>query len=120
MSNKVYPQSLSKRITIGILVLLGITNAVWVATSERKGPLIALVFYTFITLLCWRRSHFRAGIIGGIFGFGIHVYELISLGIGELDGVEPGFFFANLLLPILLTYFSYKAYQEGVRGDAEV
>ena len=98
--------------TIGILVVLVIANAVWLATSEYSSPLIALIFYALIAFLCWRRSHFQAGIIGGIVGLGVHIYELLSQGIIELRGLELGLFFINLTFPIPLIYFSYRAYQE--------
>ncbi len=101
-----------KKLGIGILVVLVGTNAIWIVTSKRSGTLVALIFYMFITLLVWRKDDFRAGIISGIFGAGIHFYELIFQGLGKLDGVEASFFFANLILPIMLAYFSYKARKE--------
>ena len=101
-----------KKIGIGILVVLAGTNAIWIVTSRHSGTLVALIFYVFITLLVWRKDDFRAGIISGIFGSGIHLYELIFQGLGKLEGIEVGFFFVNLILPLPLIYFSYRAYLE--------
>jgi len=89
-----------------------VTNAVWVTISKYSGPLIALIFYAIIAFLCWKRRHFHAGIIGGIVGFGIHTYELIFQGLEELSGVILVLFFVNLILPILLIYFSYRVCHE--------
>ena len=101
-----------KKIIIGILVVLAGTNAIWIVASRRSGTLVALIFYVFITLLVWRKDDFRASIISGIFGVGIHLYELIFQGLGKLKGVELGFFFVNLILPLPLIYFGYRAYLE--------
>ena len=94
-----------------ILLILVVTNAVWVFFARYSGPLIALVFYSVITYLCWQKRHFRAGIIAGVVGFGIHAYELMSRGVGELQGIEFALFSINLVLPIALLYFSVRACQ---------
>jgi len=120
MNNKETKRSLNEKMTIGILVVLVIANAVWLATSEYSSPLIALIFYALIAFLCWRRSHFQAGLIGGIVGLGVHIYELLSQGIIELGGLELGLFFINLTFPIPLIYFSYRAYQEIKRRGAKI
>ena len=120
MNNKETQRSLNEKMTIGILVALVITNAVWLATSEYSSPLFALIIYAVIAFLCWRRSHFQAGIIVGIIGLGVHIYELLSQGIIELRGFELGLFFINLTFPIPLIYFSYRAYQEIKRRGAKI
>jgi len=112
MSGKKPHHSSVAKMTIGILVVLVGVNAVWAVTMELSGPVIALLFYAFVTFLCWRRSHFQAGIISGILGLGIHVYELIFQDLGRLDGFDLGLFYANIVLPIPLTYFSYQAHRE--------
>ena len=96
----------------GILVALVVANAMWVAISKYFGPTIALGFYALVLFLCWQRNHFQASFIIGVVGIGIHVYELIFQGIGKLGGLESGLFFINLISPIPLIYFSYKAYLE--------
>ncbi len=103
---------LHKNITIGILIGLVITNTFWAATSKYSGPFIALIFYLIITYFCWRKSHFQAGIIGGIIGLVIHIYEFIFQGTMALGKLESGFFFMNLIFPIPLIYFSFIAYQK--------
>ena len=104
-------RSLNEKITIGILVVLVITSAVWVATSGYIGPLIALIVYTLIALDCWR-GNFRVGIVGGIVVLGFVIFELIFSNIRELGVFNLGFFSTNPILLIPLIYFSYKAYQE--------
>ncbi len=112
MTSRKHLSSSAEKITIGILIVLAGINAVWAIIGEYSGPLMAVFFYTIVTLLCWRRSHFQAGIIGGVFGLGIHVYELIFQDMGRLNEIALVFFCANIILPIPLMYFSYKAHRE--------
>jgi len=96
-------------ITIAILLSLAGANAVWLIIRGHGGALIALVFYSVVSFLCLRRRHFGAGVIAGIFGFGIHLYELFAKGTTELIGIDQVLFYANLILPIPLTFTSYLA-----------
>ena len=99
----------AEKAALCILVALLVVNGIWAAISSLGGPLLGFTFYGVILFLFWRKSHFQAGIIGGAFGLVIHIYELIIPGIGELEGVGAGLFFINLILPVALIYFSYKA-----------
>ena len=101
----------SERMALLVVLTLVATNALWVLCARYSGPLFALFFYSVITYLCWQQRHFRAGVIGGVGGFGIHAYELISRGMGELHGIESALFFINLVAPLALLYFSYRACQ---------
>lgn len=112
MSTKENKRSLNKIIAISILIVLVIVNATWMIICKYPGPLMALIFYVFVAFLFWRKNDFRAGIIMGIIGLIIHVCELLLQGIADLGRLELVFFFANLLLPIPLIYFSYRAYKE--------
>jgi fatty acid desaturase len=96
-------------ITIAFLLTLVGVNAVWLIVSRYGGTLMALVFYVVVSFLCIKCRHFRAGVIAGIFGFGIHFYELFVRNTTELIGIDPMFFYANLILPIPLTFTSYLA-----------
>ncbi len=49
--------------------------------------------------------------IAGFLGFGIHLYELIFREINELEGIYLANFYINLIFPILLVCFSYRANQ---------
>jgi len=99
-------------ITIAFLLSLVGVNAVWLIMSGHGGTFIALVFYSVVSFLCIRNRHFGAGVIAGIFGFGIHLYELFVKGTAELIGIDQVFFYANLILPIPLTFTSYLASRE--------
>ena len=101
----------SKMITIIILFILILSNAVWAVSSEYSGPFIAMIVYALVTFLCWRKKHFQAGMIAGFLGFGIHLHELIFRGIKELEWIYLVIFYINLIFPILLVCFSYKANQ---------
>lgn len=83
----------------------------WIVVSEHSGPAIALTMYGLVLFLYWRWNHFQAGIIAGIVGLSIHTYEFISWDLEGLRALESGLLIANLILPIPLIYFSYKAYQ---------
>ena len=96
-------------ITIAILLSLAGVNAVWSIISGHGGVWIALVFYLVVSFLCIRHRHFHAGVIAGIVGFGIHVFELYVLGTNELTGIDQVFFFTNLILPVPLIFTSYLA-----------
>jgi hypothetical protein len=96
-------------ISIAFLLSLVGVNAVWLIIRGHGGALIALVFYSVVSFLCLRSRHFGAGLIAGIFGFGIHIYELFVKGTTELIGIDQVFFYANLILPIPLIFTSYLA-----------
>jgi len=100
-------------ITITLLLSLAVVNAFWLIASWHGGALIALAFYLVISYLCLRRQHFQAGVIAGILGFGIHIYELFVLGTSELIGIDQVYFYVNLILPIPLTITSYLASHKG-------
>jgi hypothetical protein len=95
-----------------LLCFLAVSNAAWVIISGHRGSFIALVFYLIVSVLCLRNRHFQAGVIAGTFGFGIHVYELLTRGITELNFVDQVFFFINLIVPIPLTILSFLAVRE--------
>jgi hypothetical protein len=96
-------------ITIALLLSLVGVNVVWLIIHGHGGALVALVFYSVVSLLCLRSRHFGAGVIAGVFGFGIHIYELFVKGTVELIGIDQVFFYVNLILPIPLTFTSYLA-----------
>ena len=104
--------SFNQKMVIGILTILVITNAAWVIICKSYGPLIALIFYVFAIFLFWKKNDIFSGIIIGIIGLAIHIYELIFQGIADLEVLETIFFFINLIFPILLVYFCYKFYKK--------
>jgi len=106
--------------TIALLLSLAVVNAIWLIVSWHGGALIALAFYSVISFLCLRKQHFQAGVIAGILGFGIHLYEFFVLGTSELTGIVQVFFYANLILPVPLTIISYLASCKGSNGTAEI
>ena len=98
-----------RKIVIIILLILIIINLTWFLISKLSGPFIAFVFYAIILVLCWVKQHFQAGITGGIIGFLIHILELIFYNNTNLSEIESAFFWTNIILPVALVYFSYKA-----------
>jgi hypothetical protein len=101
--------SLSGYIAIALLLALAGINTAWMIMSSHGGTLIALAFYLIVAFLCLVRRHFRAGVIAGIFGFGVHAYEWFAWDTAALTGLEQAFFYANLLLPIPLAITSALA-----------
>jgi len=107
-----YPYKSDHALILGILIILIGLNAAWYIFSKQSGSLVALIFYSIIFFLCWRMLDFRAVIIAGLIGFGVHLYELVFLGLTAFQLLDTLLFYLNLVLPIPLAYFSYRAYRE--------
>lgn len=71
--------------------------------------------YGVVTYLCWQKEDYRAGVISGTVGLGVHLVELLVMGTDTFSGLELGCFYANLALPVPLIYFSHKAHHERKR-----
>ena len=99
-----------------ILLSLTATNAIWLILNWQGGALIALAIYLIISLLFLRERHFQAGIIAGLLGFGVHLYELLAPDTSQLVGIDQYFFYTNLILPIPLIITSYLASRKGSDG----
>jgi hypothetical protein len=100
-----------KSLSTIVLLILILANIMLLVRSSFRGSFIALIIYMFVTYLWWRKDDFRAIIIVGIVGFMVHLIELILLGISILNSFEVLMFFINLILPLLLLYFGYRAYR---------
>jgi hypothetical protein len=101
----------NRTITLAILIMLVVMNAVWFAISLRSGASMAMILYAFIFFFCWRMANYRAGVIAGLLGFGVHLYELLfdpPVDFLLLDSIS---FCLNLFLPLALVVFSYRAYR---------
>ena len=103
---------MSSNISITILLVLVIANAVYTTITDYFGPIIALMLYGVVAFVFWRLKHFQAGIITGILGFGFHIYEFIAFGLADMEPLNLSLLLTNLLLPVPLVYFSYKAYRQ--------
>jgi hypothetical protein len=112
------PPSSAGTIAVGILLVLAGINAAWAVTRGHSGPLLASAGYALVAVLCRRWGHFRAGIVAGVLGLGIHACDLVFQGTVQPAGVDLGLLWANTALPIPLVYFSYKAFRE-VDGAGE-
>ncbi|MBN2246203.1 MAG: hypothetical protein JW755_10200 [Candidatus Aminicenantes bacterium] len=112
MKPRNYPFSKNAKIAFCIIITLVIINAIWVFFQNFSGPIFAFTAYGVILFLFLLKKEFLAGIIAGLGGFFVHVYELFFLGMGRLTNIEVVFLFANLFLPIPLIVFSFKAYQK--------
>ena len=99
-----YPYTLDQALTLGILIILIGVNVAWFVISKQSGSLVAMIFYSIIFFLCWLMLDFRAVIIAGLIGFGIHLFELVQV-------LDILLFCLNLVLPIPLAYFSYQAHR---------
>ena len=86
-------------------------NAVWFAISLQSGASMAMILYAFILFFCWRMANYRAGVIAGLLGFGVHLYELLFDPPVDFLLLDWICFYLNLFLPLALVYFSYRAYR---------
>ena len=91
-----------------ILLILVFANAAWLLVSPFRGPLFAVVFYSFVLYLCLRKGDYRAPLVAGLLAFAFHALEWF-LGSGPGGRGDAIFFMINLILPLSLVYFSYKA-----------
>jgi hypothetical protein len=109
------PHIAGKRALVTILVLLTAGNAVWSIASGRTAPGLAAAAYAAVTVLVLRWNDYRAGLIVGIAGFAIHVAETAAGGMADLRPVELAWLVANIVLPVLLAWFSFVLLRKGVR-----
>ena len=112
MKPRNYPISKNAKIAFCIIAILVIINAVWFFFQNFSGPIFAFIAYVVIAFLFLVKKEFMAGIIAGAGGLFVHIFELISLGLGDLTDIEVVFLLANLFLPIPLIVFSLKAIKE--------
>jgi hypothetical protein len=104
-----------KRIVVGSLGALALVDVVWALSSGRASPLWAAVGFGAVAVLVGLRNEYRASLIVGIAGVGIHVFELVFHGVRGLGPLEGTLFAANLLLSLLVA--SYSAILMRSRGD---
>ena len=103
--------SLFKNVVIGVSGTLVLINLAWFFISRHTGSFWGFIAYLIILFLCVRQNDFRAGVIAGLLGFGLHLYELVISDIENLVLSDTLFLCTNLCLPILLIYSSYRAYK---------
>jgi len=103
--------ALYRRVVLVILIILVTINSAWFLINKHSGPFWGLIAYTIILILCLRQHDFRAGIVGGLLGLSVHLYELVILGVEDLTSFELLFFLLNLIFPLLLMFSSYRAYE---------
>ena len=80
-----------------ILILLAGINALWVLLYGYSGAFLAFFFYMMVAFICWKKRHFQAAIMAGIFGFVIHLFEIFFSDIKNAIGLNRWFFYVNLL-----------------------
>lgn len=91
-----------------ILIILVIVNAIWAAATRMPGAAVNVILYVLITYFFWHNDHYNTGITGGILASLLHLSELIR-GAWVFEGVTPVMLILNIVLPILLVYFSFRA-----------
>ena len=112
-----FSYKLNQALALATLIILVGVNAAWYVISKQSGSLVALIFYSIIFFLCWRMLDFRAVIIAGLIGFGVHLYELVFLDFSAFQLLDTLLLYLNLVLPIPLAYFGYRAYQLIRKGN---
>jgi 4-hydroxybenzoate polyprenyltransferase len=99
-------------VTLGLLVALVATNAVFLVVLRTGGPLIGLVFYAALLIVVWRRRRpdWRAVMVGGLVGFAVHTVEVVVGG----WTAYPLLVALNLILPLALVPVAWLAGREVV------
>jgi hypothetical protein len=91
------------------LAALALVDVLWALGSGRASPLIGGIAFAVVALLVGIRSEFRAGLIAGIVGVAIHVFELVFHGLRGLGVLEASLFAANLCLSVVVAVCSWSA-----------
>jgi hypothetical protein len=92
------------KIILVFLVLLVLINGIFAIASSYSGPVLGAVFAVFTSIHWWKERNSTFIIIIAIIWIVFHIYEWIASG----PGLYPIFFYSNLMLPLLLIYFSIK------------
>ena len=99
-------KSVNEKIILFVLVLLVLNNSIFFIISLYSGPIIGFITAIIMAIHWWKKRDSRLIMIMAIIWILIHIFELFKLRIN----FYPVNIFLNLLLPILLFYFSLKAY----------
>jgi len=109
-----------KATVVTSLAGLALVDVVWALDSGRAGPLIGGVAFAVVAALVGIRSEFRAGLVVGIAGVAIHLFELVFHGLRGLGVLEASLFAANLCLSVVVTVCSWGALRDlAARGSAK-
>jgi hypothetical protein len=96
----------SKRIVVGSLAALALVDVAWALSSGRASPLIAAVGFAAVAALVGARDEYRASLIVGGAGVGIHAFELVFHGARGLSVFEGALFATNLVLSLAVALAS--------------
>ena len=99
-------------VTLGLLVALVATNAVFLALLQSGGPLIGLMLYA-VLLWRWRQRDYRAATMGGLAGLAVHIVEGVATG----WSAYPVLITLNLILPTVLAPVAWLAGQRAQQED---
>jgi O-antigen/teichoic acid export membrane protein len=97
-------RSINERIVLAVLLLLALINLIFLIISTHSGPIVGFIVATAVAIHWWRKRDSVLIIIIAIVWIFIHIYELVVMGAGS----QPGLFYLNLVLPILLLYCGLK------------
>ena len=99
-------KSVNEKIILFVLVLLALNNSIFFIISLYSGTIIGCITAIIMAIHWWKKRDSRLMMIMAVTWILIHIFELIKLEIS----FYPVNIFLNLLLPILLFYFSLKVY----------
>jgi hypothetical protein len=97
-----------KAVVVGSLAGLAVVDCAWALTSGRGSPLLGAVGFAVVAVLVALRNEFRAGLVIGIAGFAIHLFELVFHGLRGLGIVEGALFAVNLCLSAVIAAASWR------------
>jgi hypothetical protein len=102
----------NKQIVVGLLLVLALINVAWLVLSSTGDPSTFALLYALAAWVAGQKNYFFAAMAMAVVGLLLHPYEWAAHRITLDTAVDQLFFFANLLLPLPLLFFSIKAARE--------
>ena len=95
---------MNEKIVLVLLILLALSNLIFLLVSSYPGPIVGCVVATVAAIVWWRKRDCVLIVVVAIIWIIFHIYELMTIG----PSSQPVLFFMNLLLPVLLLFFGLK------------
>ncbi|MFC1484148.1 hypothetical protein ACFL6Q_03770 [Candidatus Neomarinimicrobiota bacterium] len=99
----------NKQIIVGLLLALAVINVAWLVLSSTGDPSTFALLYALAAWVVGQKHYFFAAMAMAVVGLLLHSYEWAAHRITLDTIVDQLFFFANLLLPLPLLFFSIRA-----------
>jgi hypothetical protein len=107
-----------KALVVTSLLGLTLVDVLWALVSGRFSPLAAAAAFGVVAGLVGMRDDFRAGLIVGVAGVAVHIFELIFHGRLGVSIQEASLFAANLCLSVIVVWCSWDLLRRRATPEA--